>query len=67
GTISTSSAGPINWTRAVDGTFTASGDGQQLTITPSQGNDGSKLVFSRIGQAPYLTAKSVMHQHEWRL
>ena len=59
GTINTS-AGPLNWSRAVDGTFTANGNGQQLTITPNQGNQGSKLVFSRVGQAPYLTVQSVM-------
>ena len=62
GTINTS-AGPLNWSRAVNGTFSANGNGQQLTITPTQGNDGSmqsKMVFSRLGQAPYLTAQSVM-------
>lgn len=64
GTINTS-AGPISWSRAVDGTVTASGNGQQLTMTGSQANDGSSqnsLVFSRSGQSPYLTMQAVVQQ-----
>jgi hypothetical protein len=66
GTIATS-AGPIVWSRSSDGTVNANGAGQQLTITVGQATDGSsqsKLVFSRVGQNPYLTVQTVAKESQ---
>jgi hypothetical protein len=66
GTINTA-AGPLKWSRASNGIVNANGNGQQLTITPTEASDGSsqsKAVFSRAGQAPYLTIQSLVQPNQ---
>jgi len=60
---STSPGEVIKWAVGSDGTVLAQTSGQQLAITATQQSDGSvqnQLVFSRAGEAPYLTITSLV-------
>jgi hypothetical protein len=62
GTIETP-AGPIDWTRGSDGTVRAHGDNQEfMTAVTSEagGSSQRRLVFSRDGQAAYLTIEGLI-------
>jgi hypothetical protein len=64
GTVSTS-AGPLTWSFASPEVLNAQVGGQQLTITVSQvpgGASQSELVFSELGQPPYLTLQGVVDE-----
>jgi hypothetical protein len=61
--VSTPPTEVISWSVGSDGTLLAQCSGQQLSMKATQQSDGSvqrQLVFSRSGQAPYLTITSVV-------